>query len=104
MGPSRAGPLGQLPPDYNRYEREYVPFNFTTYDDEDFYIDWDGCYAKHFILGGKEATGAANKAIFAYRCAADQVAEGYPAMAPPIDTIYDQPAEVEYPEDRSPAE
>ena len=75
MAPSPAGALCQFPPDYNRYEREYGPFNFATYDDEDFYFDWDGYYARYFIFGGKEATGAANKATFAYRCAADQVAE-----------------------------
>ena len=62
-------------------------------------------HARYFILGGKEATGVANKAIFAYRCADDQVAEASGPPPPPhTDTIWDQPAVDQYPEDRSPAE
>ena len=38
-------------PGYNRYEMEYGPFNFETYDDEDYYFDGYGAYAQKYILG-----------------------------------------------------
>ena len=160
------GRYAAYPADYNRYEMEPGPFDFDSYDDEDYYFDCDGAYARHYVLGGKEATSAVHKALYEFRYDARQIAKatcqdpndcdhlikfpddcpkpeniyGYqalrrifgteqaariaawaaaqyhrkqaalaaglgpatPARPPPPDTIWDQPAEELYPEDRLP--
>ena len=160
------GRYAAYPVDYNRYEMDPGPFNFDSYDDEDYYFDCDGAYARHYVLGGKEATSAVHKALYEFRYDARQIAKatgqdhndcdhlikfpddcpkpeniyGYqalrrifgteqaariaawaaaqyhrkqaalaaglgpatPARPPPPDTIWDQPAEELYPEDRLP--
>ena len=157
-------------PGYNRYEMEYGPFNFETYDDEDYYFDGYGAYAQKYILGSDGVIRAAGNAVLNFRSDASEVARasgedpekspdhfgtvpddapqpenifgyqallriygseqaariaawaaaGYhreqaalaagllpevpesPARPPPPDTIWDQPAEELYPEDRPP--
>ena len=61
------GRYADYPADYNRYERESGPFNFETYDDEDYHLDCHGSYAQHHVLGGEEATSVAQKAVFDFR-------------------------------------
>ena len=51
------------------------PFNFDSYDDEDYYFDCDGAYARHYVLGGKEATSAVHKALYEFRYDARQIAK-----------------------------
>ena len=161
------GRYADYEPGYNRYEEESGPFNFETYDDEDYHFDCHGSYAQHHVLGGEEATSVAQKAVFDFRYDVRRVAidsglhpnerrdhlievpddapqpeniygyqalrrifgteqaariaawaaAGYhrkqaalaaglgpesPARPPPPDTIWDQPAEELYPDDRSP--
>ncbi len=161
------GRYADYEPGYNRYEEESGPFNFETYDDEDYHFDCHGSYAQHHVLGGEEATSVAQKAVFDFRYDVRRVAidsglhpnerrdhlievpddapqpeniygyealrrifgteqaariaawaaAGYhrkqaalaaglgpesPARPPPPDTIWDQPAEELYPEDRPP--
>ena len=73
MDPRRLGRYADYPPDYNRYEMEYGPFNFDSYDDEDYYFDSDGAYARHYIFGGKEATSAVHKTLFEFRSGAAEL-------------------------------
>ena len=61
------GRYADYPADYNRYRRESGPFNFETYDDEDYHFDCHGSYAQHHVLGGEEATSVAQKAVFDFR-------------------------------------
>ena len=161
------GRYADYEPGYNRYEEESGPFNFETYDDEDYHFDCHGSYAQHHVLGGEEVTSVAQKAVFDFRYDVRRVAidsglhpnerrdhlievpddcpqpediygykallriygseqaariaawaaAGYhgkqadlaaglgpesPARPPPPDTIWDQPAEELYPDDRSP--
>ena len=46
------GRYADYEPGYNRYEMESGPFDFETYDDEDYYFDGYGAYAQKYILGG----------------------------------------------------
>ena len=161
------GRYADYEPGYNRYEMESGPFNFETYDDEDYYFDGYGAYAQKYILGGDGVIRAAGNAVLNFRSDASEVARasgqdpekrpdhfgtvpddapqpediygfkallriygseqaariaawaaaGYhgkqaalaaglgpepPARPPPPDTIWDQPAEELYPDDRSP--
>ena len=61
------GRYADYEPGYNRYEEESGPFNFETYDDEDYHFDCHGSYAQHHVLGGEEATSVAQKAVFDFR-------------------------------------
>ena len=160
------GRYAGYPAGYNRYETEYGPFDFRSYDDEEYHFDTHGSRALTHISGGKEAASAVHKTVFDFRFAAWKLAKatgqdrdrcdhlikvpddcpqpeniygyqalrqifgteqaariaawaaaGYhrkqaalaagldpesPARPPPPDTIWDQPAEELYPEDRSP--
>ena len=160
------GRYAGYPVGYNRYETEYGPFDFRSYDDEEYDFDTHGSRALTHISGGKEAASAVQKTVFDFRFAAWKLAKatgqdrdrcdhlikfpgdcpkpeniyGYqalrrifgteqaariaawaatqyhrkqaalaaglgpetPARPPPPDTIWDQPAEELYPEDRSP--
>ena len=163
------GRYAGYPVGYNRYETEYGPFDFRSYDDEEYHFDTHGSRALTHISGGEEAASAVHKTVFDFRFAAwklvkatgqdrdrcdhlikipddcpqpeniygyqalrqifgtEQAARiaawavaGYhrkqaalaagllpevpesPARPPPPDTIWDQPAEELYPEDRSP--
>ena len=161
------GRYADYEPGYNRYEMESGPFNFETYDDEDYYFDGYGAYAQKYILGGDGVIRAAGNAVLNFRSDASEVARasgqdpekrpdhfgtvpddapqpediygfkallsiygseqaariaawaaaGYhekqaalaaglgpesPVRPPPPDTIWDQPAEELYPDDRSP--
>ena len=69
------GRYAAYPADYNRYEMDPGPFNFDSYDDEDYYFDCDGAYARHYVLGGKEATSAVHKALYEFRYDARQIAK-----------------------------
>ena len=160
------GRYAGYPVGYNRYETEYGPFDFRSYDDEEYHFDTHGSRALTHISGGEEAASAVHKTVFDFRFAAWKLAKatgqdrdrcdhlikipddcpqpkniyGYqalrqifgteqaariaawaaaqyhrkqaalagglgpesPARPPPPDTIWDQPAEELYPEDRSP--
>ena len=160
------GRYAGYPVGYNRYETEYGPFDFRSYDDEEYDFDTHGSRALTHISGGEEAASAVHKTVFDFRFAAWKLAKatgqdrdrcdhlikipddcpqpeniyGYqalrqifgteqaariaawaaaqyhrkqaalaaglgpepPARPPPQDTIWDQPAEELYPEDRSP--
>ena len=160
------GRYAGYPAGYNRYETEYGPFDFRSYDDEEYHFDTHGSRALTHISGGEEAASAVHKTVFDFRFAAWQLAKatgqdrdrcdhlikfpddcpqpeniygyqalrqifgteqaariaawaaaGYhrkqaalaaglgpesPARPPPPDTIWDQPAEELYPDDRSP--
>ena len=69
------GRYATYPEDYNRYEMEPGPFNFDSYDDEDYYFDCDGAYARHYLFGGKEATNAVHKVLYDFRYDARQIAK-----------------------------
>ena len=163
------GRYAGYPVGYNRYETEYGPFDFRSYDDEEYHFDTHGSRALTHISGGEEAASAVHKTVYDFRYDARQIAKatgqdrdrcdhlikipddcpqpeniyGYqalrqifgseqaarvaawaaaqyhrkqaalaagllpevpesPARPPPPDTIWDQPAEELYPEDRSP--
>ena len=95
------GRYATYPEDYNRYEMEPGPFNFDSYDDEDYYFDCDGAYARYYLFGGKEATSAVHKVLYDFRYDARQIAKAtgqdhhgcdhlikVPAGAPQPETIY----------------
>ena len=95
------GRYAAYPADYNRYEMDPGPFNFDSYDDEDYYFDCDGAYARHYLLGGKEATSAVHKVLYDFRYDARQIAKAtnqdpngcdhlimVPAGAPQPENIY----------------
>ena len=156
------GRYAGYPVGYNRYETEYGPFDFRSYDDEEYHFDTHGSRALTHISGGEEAASAVHKTVSDFRFAAWQLAKatgqdrdrcdhlikipddcpqpeniyGYQALRqifgteqaariaawaaagyhrkqvalaaglgpepPPPDTIWDQPAEELYPDDRSP--
>ena len=160
------GRYAGYPAGYSRYETEYGPFDFRSYDDEEYHFDTQGSAALEHISGGKEAASAVHKTLYDFRYDARQLAKatgqdhngcdhlikfpddcpqpeniyGYkallrkfgteqaarvaawaaaqyhrkqaalaaglgpesPARPPPPDTIWDQPAEELYPDDRSP--
>ena len=163
------GRYAGYPAGYSRYETEYGPFDFRSYDDEEYDFDTQGSAALEHISGGKEAASAVHKTLYDFRYDARQLAKatgqdhngcdhlikfpddcprpeniyGYkallrkfgteqaariaawaaaqyhrkqaalaagllpevpetPARPPPPDTIWDQPAEGLYPDDRSP--
>ena len=160
------GRYAGYPAGYSRYETEYGPFDFRSYDDEEYHFDTQGSAALEHISGGKEAASAVHKTLYDFRYDARQLAKatgqdhngcdhlikfpddcpqpeniyGYKALlrkfgteqaariaawaaaqyhrkqaalaaglgpetpARPPDTIWDQPAEELYPEDRSPPE
>ena len=53
---------------------EYGPFNFETYDDEDYYFDGYGAYAQKYILGSDGVIRAAGNAVLNFRSDASEVA------------------------------
>ena len=98
---ARLGRYADYPVGYNRYEMDPGPFNFDSYDDEDYYFDCDGAYARHYVFGGKEATSAVHKALYEFRSAARRIAKAtgqdpnhgdhlikVPADAPQSEDIY----------------
>ena len=98
---ARLGRYADYPVGYNRYEMDPGPFNFDSYDDEDYYFDCDGAYARHYVFGGKEATSAVHKALYEFRSDARQIAKAtnqdpnrcdhlikVPADAPQSEDIY----------------
>ncbi len=68
------GRYADYEPGYNRYEMEAGPFNFETYDDEDYYFDGYGAYAQKYILGGDGVIRAAGNAVLNFRSDASEVA------------------------------
>ena len=96
MDPRPAGPLRDYPPDYNRYEMEYGPFNFDSYDDEDYYFDCDGAYG---LRGGKEATSAVHKTLYEFRSAARRIAKATGQDPNHCDHLIEVPADAPQPED-----
>ena len=86
------------PAGYSRYETEYGPFNFDSYDDEDYYFDCDGSYARHYVLGGKEATSAVHKALYEFRYDARQIAKATNQDPNGCDHLIKVPADAPQPE------
>ena len=93
------GRYAAYPADYNRYEMEPGPFNFESYDDEDYYFDCDGAYARHYVLGGKEATSAVHKALYDFRYDARQIAKATGQDPNHCDHLIMVPAGAPQPED-----
>ena len=93
------GRYAAYPADYNRYEMEPGPFNFESYDDEDYYFDCDGAYARHYLLGGKEATSAVHKALYEFRYDARQIAKATNQDPNGCDHLIKVPAGAPQPED-----
>ena len=75
------------------------PFNFDSYDDEDYYFDCDGAYARHYVLGGKEATSAVHKALYEFRYDARQIAKATNQDPNGCDHLIKVPAGAPQPED-----
>ena len=96
---ARLGRYADYPPDYNRYEMEYGPFNFDSYDDEDYYFDGDGAYARHYIFGGKEATSAVHKTLYEFRSAARRIAKATNQDPKRCDHLIEVPDDCPQPED-----
>ena len=93
------GRYAAYPADYNRYEMEPGPFNFESYDDEDYYFDCDGAYARHYLLGGKEATSAVHKVLYDFRYDARQIAKATNQDPNHCDHLIMVPAGAPQPED-----
>ena len=93
------GRYAAYPADYNRYEMDPGPFNFDSYDDEDYYFDCDGAYARHYVLGGKEATSAVHKALYEFRYDARQIAKATNQYPNHCDHLIKVPADAPQPED-----
>ena len=93
------GRYAAYPADYNRYEMDPGPFNFDSYDDEDYYFDCDGAYARHYVLGGKEATSAVHKALYEFRYDARQIAKATNQDPNGCDHLIKVPAGAPQPED-----
>ena len=93
------GRYAAYPADYNRYEMDPGPFNFDSYDDEDYYFDCDGAYARHYVLGGKEATSAVHKALYDFRYDARQIAKATGQDPNGCDHLIKVPADAPQPED-----
>ena len=69
------GRYAGYPAGYNRYETEYGPFDFRSYDDEEYHFDTHGSRALTHISGGEEAASAVHKTVFDFRFAAWQLAK-----------------------------
>ena len=95
------GRYAGYPAGYNRYETEYGPFDFRSYDDEEYDLDTHGSAALEHISGGKEATSAVHKVLYDFRYDARQIAKAtgqdpngcdhlimVPAGAPQPENIY----------------
>ena len=93
------GRYAAYPADYNRYEMEPGPFNFESYDDEDYYFDCDGAYARHYLLGGKEATSTVHKVLYDFRYDARQIAKATNQDPNGCDHLIMVPAGAPQPED-----
>ena len=93
------GRYAAYPADYNRYEMEPGPFNFESYDDEDYYFDCDGAYARHYLLGGKEATSTVHKVLYDFRYDARQIAKATGQDPNHCDHLIMVPAGAPQPED-----
>ena len=93
------GRYAAYPADYNRYEMDPGPFNFDSYDDEDYYFDCDGAYARHYVLGGKEATSAVHKVLYEFRYDARQIAKATGQDPNHCDHLIKVPAGAPQPED-----
>ena len=96
---ARLGRYADYPVGYNRYEMEYGPFNFDSYDDEDYYFDCDGAYARHYVFGGKEATSAVHKTLYEFRSAARRIAKATGQDPNHCDHLIKVPADAPQPED-----
>ena len=69
------GRYAGYPAGYNRYETEYGPFDFRSYDDEEYHFDTHGSRALTHISGGEEAASAVHKTVFDFRFAARKLAK-----------------------------
>ena len=69
------GRYAGYPVGYNRYETEYGPFDFRSYDDEEYHFDTHGSRALTHISGGEEAASAVQKTVFDFRFDAWQLAK-----------------------------
>ena len=78
---------------------ECGPFNFDSYDDEDYYFDSDGAYARHYVFGGKEATSAVHKTLYEFRSAARRIAKATGQDPNHCDHLIKVPADAPQPED-----
>ncbi len=69
------GRYAGYPAGYSRYETEYGPFDFRSYDDEEYHFDTQGSAALEHISGGKEAASAVHKTLYDFRYDARQLAK-----------------------------
>ena len=95
------GRYAGYPAGYSRYETEYGPFDFRSYDDEEYNFDTHGSAALEHISGGKEAASAVHKTVYDFRYVARQLAKAtaqdhngcdhlikFPADCPQPENIY----------------
>ena len=75
------------------------PFSFDSYDDEDYYFDCDGAYARHYVFGGKEATSAVHKTLYEFRSDARKIAKATGQDPSHCDHLIKVPADSPQPED-----
>lgn len=83
---------------YNRYQQEFGPFDFRTYDDEDFRRDCFGDYALQHVLGSESAVQAATQAVIEYRRRANQLRSESDQTAQPCPAWSPVPADAPLPE------
>ncbi len=69
------GRYAGYPAGYSRYETEYGPFDFRSYDDEEYNFDTHGSDALAHICGGTEAASATRKTLYDFRYDARQIAK-----------------------------
>ena len=69
------GRYAGYPAGYSRYETEYGPFDFRSYDDEEYDFDTHGSDALAHICGGTEATSATRETLFDFRYDARKLAK-----------------------------
>ena len=72
---ARLGRYADYPVGYKRYEIEYGPFDFRSYDDEDYHFDTHGSEALRHISGSEEAASAVRETLWDFRLAAWRLAE-----------------------------
>ena len=63
------------PPAITATKRSTAPFDFRSYDDEEYHFDTHGSRALTHISGGEEAAGAVHKTVFDFRFAAWKLAK-----------------------------
>ena len=83
----------------NRYLEEHGPFNFDSYDEEDFHRDCYGADALKHVLGSEAAVKAATAAVLDYRCGIGWYRRKPEETIDPLIQLAAVPADAPLPED-----